>query len=165
MTVSTRADGSPVLSRRCREGAVDCRSRLDAFARLIVGAARRHGIDPWLLAALAWRESGLNPAALGRHREAGIVQLHPRGAGRGVRYVEDAGYRERCQAEVDACQGPVLDRGAHTLAGAIERCGSLVAGLGAYASGHCTEGGVLQSRVLEERRQLRELGLTPAAAP
>jgi hypothetical protein len=157
LTVHTRRDGTRVLARRCREGPVPCRARLAAFAALIHETARRHGLDPYLLAALAVRESGLDPAALGRRREAGLVQLHPRGAGRDVRYVQDAGYRERCQSEVDACQGPVLERGASTLARAIEECGGLVAGLGAYASGRCTTGARHPRRVLEERDRLREL--------
>ncbi|MCB9597608.1 MAG: transglycosylase SLT domain-containing protein, partial [Sandaracinaceae bacterium] len=157
LTVWTRADGTAVLSRRCREGPVDCEARLGAFAALIVRAARRHGVDPYLLAALAMRESGLDPSALGRNREAGIVQLHPRGAGRDVRFVQDDAYRAACQGQVDACQGPVLDRGAATLARSIADCGSVRAGLGAYASGHCTASGVHPQRVLEERRQLADL--------
>lgn len=157
MTVWTRADGGRVLSRRCREGPVDCEARLAAFARLIAEAARRHGLDPFLLGALAWRESGLDPSAVGRNGVAGLVQLHPRGAGRGMRFVEDRRYREACQAELEACQGPVLDRGAETLAAAIGRCGSIEAGLGAYAAGHCTDRGVHPERVLDEQRRLREL--------
>lgn len=157
MTVWTRADGARVLSARCRAGPVDCEARLTALAREIAAAARRHGLDPFLLGALAWRESGLDPAVLGRNREAGIVQLHPRGAGRGVRYVEDARFRAACQREVDACQGPVLDRGAETLAREIARCGSLRAALGAFASGRCTGGAAQAQRVLEEERALRAL--------
>jgi len=157
LTVWTRPDGTRVLSRRCREGPVDCEARLRTFARLIVRTARRHELDPYLLAALAMRESGLNPASLGARGEAGIVQLHPRGAGRDMRYVNDSGYREACQAQLDACQAPVLERGATYLAAAIEDCGGLEAGLGKYASGRCTTRGVHPRRVLEERQQLRRL--------
>ncbi|MCA9604933.1 MAG: transglycosylase SLT domain-containing protein [Myxococcales bacterium] len=161
LTVWRRADGTRVLSRRCREGPVDCEARLTTFARLIARAARAHDLDPFLLGALAMRESGLDPAALGRRNEAGIVQLHPRGAGRDVRYVQDRAYRDACQAEVDACQAPVLERGAASLAASIEECGSLVAGLGAYATGHCTERAVHPQRVLEEQRTLRDLAEAP----
>lgn len=157
LTVWTRPDGTRVLSRRCREGPVDCEARLRTFARLIVTTARRHELDPYLLAALAMRESGLNPATLGARGEAGIVQLHPRGAGRDMRYVNDSGYRDACQSQLDACQGPVLERGATYLAQAIRDCGGLEAGLGKYASGHCTTRGVHPQRVLEERQQLRRL--------
>lgn len=158
LTVWTRADGTRVLSRRCREGPVDCEARLRTFARLIVATARRHELDPYLFAALAMRESGLNPASLGARGEAGIVQLHPRGAGRDMRYVNDSGYRDACQSQLDACQGPVLERGATYLAQAIRDCGGLEAGLGKYASGHCTTRGVHPRRVLQERQQLRRLG-------
>jgi len=157
MTVWRRPDGSRVLTRRCREGPVDCAARLRRFAEMIVRAARRHDLDPFLLGALAWRESGLDPAALGRRGEAGLVQLHPRGAGRDMRYVRDVAYRAACQAELDACQGPVLERGASTLSRAIAECGSLESGLGAYATGHCTDRASHATHVLEERETLRRL--------
>ncbi len=157
LTVSRRRDGTRVLTRRCREGPVDCEARLTEFARLIHEAAERHDLDPLLLAAMALRESGLDPAALGRNREAGIVQLHPRGAGRGVRYVQDDAYRARCQQRIGACQGEVLEVGARTLEEGIARCGGLRAGLGAYASGHCTSRARYIDRVLEERETLRGL--------
>ena len=85
------------------------------------------------------------------------MQLHPRGAGRGVRYVEDADYRRRCQERVDACQRPVLERGAAYLSEAVARCDGLLAGLGAYATGHCTTEVRHAHHVLEERARLREL--------
>ncbi|MGE0784662.1 MAG: transglycosylase SLT domain-containing protein [Sandaracinaceae bacterium] len=157
LSVGTRRDGTRVLTPRCRNAPVDCSARLRAFARLIREVATAHEIDPLLLAAMALRESGLDPAALGRNREAGIVQLHPRGAGRGVRYVEDSAYRERCQSEVDACQREVLEVGVRTLTEGIERCGGLRAGLGAYASGHCTSSARYIDRVFEERDRLRAL--------
>lgn len=157
LTVSRRRDGTPVLARRCREGPVDCRARLLVFAAMIRETAARHDVDPFLIAALAIRESGLDPSALGRRNEAGIVQLHPRGAGRDMRYVQDAAYRDRCQTRIDACQGPVLERGVSTLATAIEECGGLIAGLGAYATGHCTRRARHPRRVLQERDRLRRL--------
>lgn len=157
LTVSRRRDGTRVLTPRCRNGPVDCERRLLAFASLIVEIATAQDVDPLLLAAMALRESGLDPAALGRNREAGIVQLHPRGAGRDVRYVRDAGYRRRCQRRVDACQREVLERGVSTLVEGIERCGGLRGGLGAYASGHCTTRARYIGRILEERETLRGL--------
>lgn len=157
LTVWTRPDGTPVLARRCRRGPVPCRERLAVFAGLIEDAARRHGLDPFLLAALAMRESGLDPSAIGRRGEAGLVQLHPRGAGRGIRYVHDAAYRESCQERLDACQAPVLERGAEALAEAVRECGSLRAGLGRYASGRCRADLDHGEHVLEERARLRRL--------
>lgn len=157
LTVWTRPDGTPVFARSCRNGPVDCRERIAVLAGLIQEAAERHDLDPWLFAALAVRESGLNPAAIGRRGEAGIVQLHPRGVGREVRYVQDASYREACQERVDACQRPVLDEGARALSGAIRDCGGVISGLGKYASGRCVPGASYVRGVIDERDRLRSL--------
>lgn len=155
MTVRVRPDGERVYVRHCRDAPVDCRERIAALASILERKAREHDLDPWLLAAIAVRESGLNPAAVGAQGEAGIVQLHPRGAGHDVRYVHDEGYREECLARVDACQEPVVERGARYLADAIRRCGGVAAGLGRYASGRCNPGLRYVERVLEQRRRLR----------
>lgn len=157
MTVHVRRDGTRVLARRCREGPVPCEARIAAFARMLTEAAHQHGLDPFLLGALAWRESGLDPSAVNRSGAAGIVQLHPRGVGRGMRFVVDRDYRRRCQQELEACQGPIVARGAEALAHAIVRCGSVRSALGAYATGHCTERPRHIDRVLEETETLREL--------
>lgn len=157
LTVWRRHDGTRVLTPHCRNGPVPCEERLLAFAALIVEIAQTHDVDPILIGAMAMRESGLDPSALGRRREAGIIQLHPRGAGRDIRYVRDARYRARCQSRVDACQREVLERGIATLARGMAECGGLRGGLGAYASGHCTTSIRYIERVLEERARLRRL--------
>jgi soluble lytic murein transglycosylase len=41
----------------------------------ILAAARRYGMDPTLVKAVVWRESGFNPRALGRAGEIGLMQL------------------------------------------------------------------------------------------
>jgi len=157
LTVWTKPDGTPVFARSCRNGPVDCRERIAVLAALIEETATRNELDPWLFAALAVRESGLNPSAIGARGEAGIVQLHPRGVGQGVRYVEDADYREQCQQRVDACQRPVLEKGARALRDAIHDCGGVIAGLGKYASGRCLPGASYIDGVIEERDRLRQL--------
>jgi soluble lytic murein transglycosylase len=43
--------------------------------RPILAAARRYGMDPALVKAVVWRESGFNPRALGRAGEIGLMQL------------------------------------------------------------------------------------------
>ena len=43
--------------------------------RPILAAARRYGVDPGLVKAVVWRESGFNPRALGRAGEVGLMQL------------------------------------------------------------------------------------------
>ncbi len=155
MTIWVRRDGTRVYARHCRRASVDCRARIGTLARILERKADEHGLDPWLLAAIAVRESGLDPAALGARGEAGIVQLHPRGAGQRVRFVHDASYRERCMARVDACQAPVVERGAQVLSESIRRCGGVAAGLGRYASGRCNAELRYVERVLRERDRLR----------
>jgi len=157
LTVWTRADGHRVYARHCREATVDCESRIIALAALLDRAATGAGLDPFLLGALAVRESMLNPAAVGARGEAGILQLHPRGAGRDVPYVLDAALRDRCQAEVEACQAPVIERAVETLQGSIEHCGSVEAGLRRYASGRCDAAASYPGHVFDERDRLREL--------
>ncbi|MDW8362853.1 MAG: transglycosylase SLT domain-containing protein [Myxococcales bacterium] len=158
--------GRILHARHCRAASEGCRARLALFARWIAGAARAHGVDPWLLAAIAVRESGLDPFAVGRDGEHGIVQLHPRGVGRGVRFVASERYRARCSRAAGACQQEVLDVGARHLADAIAGCGGdPVAGLGAYNSGRCGPTRYVV-RVLLERRRLRALvGLDPGDEP
>ena len=145
-----------VYVRHCRRARTGCRARLVAFSRIIVEAAQRHSVDPFLLTAMALRESGLNPFAEGGVGERGIVQLHPRGVGSRVRFVQSEGYRRRCERDPGACQEEVLDVGASLIARSIERCGTVEAGLGCYNTGVCQSTPYGQ-RVLEERDNLLRL--------
>lgn len=154
LTVWTRRDGTRVLTRYCRSSTVPCETRVDAFAGFFFRAARSHGIDPLLLAAIALRESNLDPSAVGPLGTAGIMQLHPRGVGRGEPFVEDAAYREQCLQRVDACQWDVIDRASAALAEAVRACGNLDAALGRYASGRCQETPRYSRKVKEEWRRL-----------
>lgn len=45
------------------------------FDRAIRQAARRYGIDPALVKAVMWRESGFNPKARGQAGEIGLMQI------------------------------------------------------------------------------------------
>ncbi|MEM7609825.1 MAG: transglycosylase SLT domain-containing protein [Myxococcota bacterium] len=145
-----------VYVRHCRRARGGCRARLVAFSRVIVAAAQRHAVDPFLVAAMALRESGLNPFAEGSIGERGLVQLHPRGVGSRVRFVRSEGYRRRCERDEAACQEEVLDVGARLVAASIERCGSVEEGLGCYNTGRCQINAYAR-RVLEERQNLLQL--------
>ena len=107
-------------------------ARLEAFARFFVGASRRHGTSPHVLAAIAVGESGLNPSAVGARGEIGILQLHPRGIGRVLVHA-----RPCDEGRVDGCQGPVVELGAQHLAAWQARCGSVGEALGGYNRGRC----------------------------
>jgi len=154
LTIWVSPSGNVVYARHCRDAPGGCEARIAVLTDLLEDAAERHGIDPWLLAALAVRESMLNPAAIGARGEAGIVQLHPRGAGHDMRYVQDAEYRDECQDRIDACQGPVVERGAQHLADAIDDCGGEREGLGKYASGRCGAARTYVERLWAERDRL-----------
>src|SRR5262245_42916006 len=43
--------------------------------KVILLAAQRYGVDPALVKAVVWRESGFNPSAVGRAGEAGLMQV------------------------------------------------------------------------------------------
>jgi hypothetical protein len=133
-----------------------CRLRLEAFARIVSAAAGRHDLDPWLLLAVAVRESGLYPHAEGAAGERGIVQLHPRGVGSRARFVRDDLYFRACRRRFDGCQGEVVELGAAHLAGWVLRCGGEAAGLGGYNRGRCGETGYSR-RVMVLRQSLQEL--------
>lgn len=154
--VAVGARAAPI--RHCRSAPGGCEARLSAFASAMVASGTRHGIDPVLLAAVALRESGLNPAAEGTAvGEGGIMQLHPRGVGRHSRFVRDARFRARClRREPGACQAEVVEIGAEHLAAWISRCGSESAGLGGYNRGRCGETVYVQ-RVGHAREKLRGL--------
>ncbi len=150
---SNERSGRRVYVWHCRRARVDCRERLVAFAQLITEASLSNGIDPFLLAGIALRESGLNPFAEGGAGERGIVQLHPRGVGSRVRFVRNDEYRERCARRTDACQGEVLHQGAELIARSVNTCGTVREALGMYNTGVCQETSYSR-RVLEERERL-----------
>lgn len=116
-----------------------CDQRLKEFARYFIRGAKIHGVDPYILAAMARVESGLNPFATGAIGEGGIAQLHPRGIGRRSRFVSDEQYRRSCMRETGACQGEVVELQAEHLRAWMDRCGSLDAALGGYNRGRCGE--------------------------
>lgn len=151
-----RAGQRSVYVSHCRTTRGGCPERTAAFARMIGDAAREYRVDPFLLAAVAVRESGMNPTAAGAAGERGIVQLHPRGSGSGIRYVRSEAYRRRCAHRPDACQGEVLEAGARLLSNNIVRCGGIREGLGAYNRGVCGETSYAR-RVMSERQRLLRL--------
>lgn len=156
MTIWQAPDGSRTYASHCRVAPGGCRARIALYARLIADISQEQDVDPFLVAAVVLRESGLNPFAEGGVGERGIVQLHPQGAGRDVEFVQSEPYRRRCRSAPDTCQGEVLRVGIALLANAIRRCGGVDEGLGMYNGGTC-ESTSYSRRVLTERSRLLEL--------
>lgn len=103
----------------------DWASRLPAAGRPWAGAiqeaADRNGVDPALLAALVWTESGFQPDAVSHAGARGLAQLMPAtAAGMGV-------------DPDDPAQN--LDGGARFLRAMLDRFGSVELGLAAYNAG------------------------------
>lgn len=122
-----------------------------AWADPIAAAARRHGVDPALLAALVWTESGFRPSAVSPAGAIGLTQLMPDTA-------RSLGVDPR-----DPRQN--LDGGARYLRQQLDRFGRVDLALAAYNAGPnrvAAAGGVPDiletrlyvSRVLERRAVL-----------
>lgn len=140
------SDGHVVYAHHCRTAPGGCEARLRAIALEMIRAGRAHGVDPWLLAAMAYRESGLNPDAIGAVGEVGVLQLHPRSA-RGRRAIAA---RARAPSR---CTAAVIWLAAEGLTASLARCGSEPAALGAYNRGHCGATSY-SARVLRQRELL-----------
>jgi hypothetical protein len=151
--------GQAVLVPHCRHAAGGCDERLAAFAHYLVDAGESFGIDPWLMAAMAFKESGLNPFARGAKGELGILQIHPkRRDARQVRFIRDEFYRLRCHREPGACQREIVRHAAQVLARSLTLCGGdLSAALGAYNTGRCGGNRTYSKSILLERGELRRV--------
>ena len=158
--------GLTVPAAHCRHAAGGCERRLSEFARYIVEAGDRHGVDPWLMAAMAYRESGYNPFAMGSLGELGILQIHPAGpTAMSVRFMRDEWYRRRCRQEPGACQQEIVDHAARLLARSLQLCGGDVNdALGAYNTGRCGGNDRYSKRILKERGELLQSVGLPAQA-
>jgi hypothetical protein len=156
MTVWQAPDGRRTYAAHCRSAPGGCRARIALYARLIARLSGDQDVDPFLVAAVVLRESGLNPFAEGGIGERGIVQLHPRGAGSDVEFVQSERFRRQCRRTADACQEEVLRVGIELLANSIRRCGGVEEGLGMYNGGRC-QSTSYSRRVLSERSRLLEL--------
>lgn len=132
----------------CRRAHGGCAARVRRMAAIFVRAGAAHDIDPWLLVALALRESGGNPDAIGARGERGLMQLHP-----GSRAGRDAA--RLCRVRPDACSAILVDGAARVLRASIDRCGSVESGLVRYRTGHCGEPDAYARSVLARRDRLR----------
>lgn len=136
-----------------------CAAELRSYAEAFVAAGEAHGLDPWLLAAVAWRESRWIAGSNGVAHERGIMQIHPsRPDARGLPIFDDREWLQ-CRRVVGQCQAPVIDVAAGILRRATKRCGDVAGGLAAYQSGRCDSepGRKYATRVMATRDRLSTL--------
>ena len=164
LTIGVSPEGRVVHVQHCRTSQVGCRTRIAALSKVITDVSNVHGIDPFLTAAIAIRETRLNPMAIGPVGERGIVQLHPEYIGRTVPFVYDDDYRNSCLSHPEACQSEVLDAGLGLFRWAVNKCRRVEEGLGWYNSGHCIKN-IYTRGVLRERRRLLRLAKRALPAP
>ncbi len=158
LIVRETRQGQPIHVQHCRVSDGGCRARIAALSRLITEASNRAGVDPFLTAGIAVRESGLNPLAVSPVGARGVVQLNPKYRGKTVPFVYNERYREKCSRRPGACQREVIEAGLGLYEWAVARCGGDVEkGLAWYNSGHCDKRNGYASSVLRERRRLLRL--------
>lgn len=162
-----QTSSKPIFVRHCRSAQKGCGARMEAFARYFVEAGKRFDLDPWLLAAMAFRESGLDPFATGSVGERGLLQMHPQSPwGRGIRFVKDERYRKICKKQAGACQRDLVQRAADLLSRSVRLCdGNLSAALGSYNTGRCGGNPDYAKRVIIQRDRLRKSVGLPASKP
>jgi hypothetical protein len=145
VTVWITPSGDPVYAPQFRNAPNGAENRALELATDFAFAEQVYGIDRYLLAALAYRESGFDPNAIGGLNEFSIMQLHPgSAAGR-----ETARF---CKA-YPRCEHAAILAAARVLAEGLATCGSEAMALGYYRTGHCVAGPGAQ-RVLEVRARL-----------
>jgi hypothetical protein len=148
--------GKPKQVKHCREAPGGCEARVAALAGIFVAAGATWGIDPYLLAGMALKESGLNPWAEGAGKERGVLQLHPaRADARKLRFFADPRYRRRCERKADACQVEVVYTGAAILRRAFDQCGKVRCALCLYNTGKPHVDCWYAQRVLQLTAQLK----------
>jgi hypothetical protein len=138
--------GRPLRHCARRRGGCEGYAHFLALAFREAGAAWE--VDPWLLAAVATRESSLVEEAHGSAGERGIMQLHPRSPA-GIR-----AHRECASAPSD-CTTIEIALAAELLAHGVARCGSELAALGYYNSGRCNAESPYARSVIQRRADLR----------
>lgn len=159
--------------KRCKSAQVPgdtgidrCHRRLRELASAFVDAGDEYGIDPWILAAVAWKETRWNTWAQGGISEAGVMQLagkakrHP--DGKLLTFYADP---KACRRVPDECQREVVFRAAGIIAKRRDQCGSLEGGLFFFNNGHaCTHKNGYGPKVLDIAKRLRALVETAAYA-
>lgn len=125
-------------------------ARAEEIAAAIVDAANDYGVDPALLAALAWRESGFDPSRVSKFGAFGLFQAHPRWWGQEL--------FGQCMDSPSTCLQSQARIGAKALAYYLYTCRTPARAVTAYRSGKCGPTNDETRKVLHVRAQIRALG-------
>jgi soluble lytic murein transglycosylase-like protein len=106
-------------------------SEVQALAPELEAAARRHGVDPDLLAIVVLVESGGDPSARSPMGARGLMQLMPKTA---AKIAEERGLSDHDEARLDDPDYN-LDLGAYFLAHQLDQWGSVELAAAAYNGG------------------------------
>lgn len=149
------ADGRRIYVQHCRELRYGCERQVVQLVDYIFDVSLAYNFDPWLIAAVAWHESRFNPFAESSEGAVGIIQLLRRSPwSRGVSFVHQRWFRQRCINQIGSCQLDVIERGVYWLNRAVQECGSINSGLRMYNSGRCNGPRRYPRAVMAERNDL-----------
>lgn len=139
LTVWTNPNnGRRTYVQHCRRLRHGCEREISVLVDYIFDVSIHEGFDPWLLAGIAWHESRFNPFAESSQGAVGLLQMLRRSPwSRGLLFVRQRWYRQRCRRELGSCQRPIVERSVYWLKRSIEHCGSVQGGLRMYNSGRC----------------------------
>ena len=125
-----------------------CEQHAHHVAEVCEQAGEALGVDPWLLAALTYRESRWDPERVSRTGDSGIAQLNPRSRwGRRARAL--------CSLRPEDCDLFQVVEAAALLRTERARCGSWRGALSAYHRGRCQGGESYAARVLRMKGKLK----------
>lgn len=149
--------GSGGYVMHCRHASDGCEARVRRYAAAFAEAGASTRIDPFLLAAVALAESGLNPDAVGPGGERTIMQINPRSPVFPVVW-------SRCSREGEASCSPIaVHTAARMLVGVQARCGTIERALQAYNTGDCNSTVRYARNVMRVRDRLIATSQEPAA--
>ncbi len=141
--------GKVVYAYKCRAAPKGCEKRIKALISYIYTSCKKHDLNPYLAAAVAWKESRFNPFALSQTNDVGTFQINRYSPwAKGVRFIKDRRFRRSCRNKVGACQQLLIDRAVKLLRDSIDHCNGIRSGLGMYNTGKCNGNPAYTRRVL-----------------
>lgn len=135
-----------------------CEERIQSLVEIMIFEARAKGIDPWVAAAMTWKETRFNPFVISPRGARGVVQLHPRNSRfNSIRFVHGSDhYRNACKRQLGFCQEEVVSNGLALLRDSRERCGGdIESALTMYNTGKCTHEVRYASVILDDANRMR----------